>query len=282
MGRIIRYRFFLWAGLLPYLLGQAIAFNTNESFSIKNFWLGFLGILLVLIGVELFNEYFDFKFGGDRIFSLKEYHIPDYFFTAGITVFIFAFFIGLYLTFQTGWLILLFSFLGFLGAYFYVGPPIRWAYRGFGEIVIGLCYGPGMVLGSYYLQIKRIDFTPIFISLICGLSTFNIALLNEIPDYYQDKLVGKRNLVVKLGREKALKLLRLSLISLFFLLGFGIVLNRVPLSGMLVFLLLPLVLKNLILIQKNYENPKIFISSVNANITTYFLIIFLLGIGYLK
>jgi len=281
MGRIIRYRFFLWAGILPYFLGQAMAFNAKALFNHRNFWLGLFGIFLVLTGVELFNEYFDFRSGGDRVFSEEKFYIPDYFFILGIATFILAFFIGLYLSLQAGWLILLFSFLGFLGAYFYVGPPIKWAYRGLGEIIIGICYGPGMVLGSYYLQIKRVDFTPVFVSLICGLSIFTLALLNEIPDY-QDRLVGKRNLVVKLGKEKSLKLLGIGLGTVFFLLGLGVVLDSIPLSAIVVFFILPLVIKSLVLVHRNYENPKIFILAVNTNITTYFLIMFSLGVGYLK
>ncbi|MCM8832338.1 MAG: prenyltransferase [Candidatus Omnitrophica bacterium] len=281
MGRIIRYRFFLFAGIFPYLLGQVIAYDTKISFNFKNFWLGLIGIFLVLIGVELFNEYFDFKSGGDRVFSKEEFYIPDYFFLIGIGTFLIAFLIGLYLTFQVGWLILLFSFLGFLGAYFYVGPPIRWAYKGFGEAVIGICYGPCMLLGSYYLQVKKIDFIPFFVSLICGLAIFCLALINEIPDYYQDRLVGKRNLVVRLGRERALKLLRFSLFILYLLLSFGIVFHKIPLFTLIVFISLPFVLKSLFILFKNYENPNMFIMAVNTIITTYFLIIFSLSVGYL-
>lgn len=281
LASVIRYRFFIFAGILPYLLGQTIAFNTNRFLNWQNFWLGFLGIFLVSIGVELFNEYFDAREGGDRIFSQELPHIPDYFFILGIFVFILAFIIGIYLTFQVGWPILLFSFLGFLGAYFYVGPPIRWAYRGLGEIVIALSYGPFMVLGSYYLQAKRFDFTPLFVSLICGLSIFCLAIVNEIPDYYQDKLVGKMNIVARLGRQKSIKLLGLSLSFLFALLGLGVALKRIPLLAMIAFLALPWIFKSLALAQKNYENPKAFISVIKINIATYLLIVFSLGIGYL-
>lgn len=138
---------------------------------------------------------------------------------------------------------LLFSFLGFLGAYFYVGPPIRWAYRGFGEIVIGLCYGPFMVLGSYYIQTQKIDFVPFYVSVISGLSVFCLAVLNEIPDYYQDTLVGKRNLVVRLGKQKAIVLLKLCLAGVFALLIFGTVLKRIPLLATAPIITVPWILK---------------------------------------
>jgi 1,4-dihydroxy-2-naphthoate octaprenyltransferase len=41
---------------------------------------------------------------------------------------------------------------GRAGAIFYVAPPIRWAYRAWGNRDPGLSYGPWMVLGSLYLH----------------------------------------------------------------------------------------------------------------------------------
>mgnify|MGYP001612723536 CR=1 FL=1 len=280
--RLIRYRFFLFAGIFPYLLGQVIAWNANKALNWHYSRWGFLGILLVLIGVELFNEYFDAKEGGDRIFLEEKPKVPDYFFILGILIFVLAFFIGLYLTFQIGWPILLFSSLGFLAAYFYVGPPIKWAYRGLGEFVIALSYGPFMVLGSYYLQAKRIDFVPFFVSLICGLSIFCLAILNEIPDYYQDRLIGKNNLIVRLGKQKAARLFSFAYLGVFLLLAAGILLKKIPILGAVIFLIFPWVIKCIKHVEKNYDNPKEFLDTININVILYLTVIFFLGLSYLK
>jgi 1,4-dihydroxy-2-naphthoate octaprenyltransferase len=279
--RFIRYRFFIFAGMFPYLLGQTIAFNTQKSFNWHNFYWGFLGIFLVLGGVELLNEYFDAQAGGDRIFSLEKPLIPGHFYLLGLLAFTLAFFIGLYLACITGWRILLFSFLGFLGAYFYVGPPFKWAYRGLGEIVIALSYGPLMVLGSYYLQAKKIEIIPFYASLLCGLSLFCLAILNEIPDYYQDRLVGKRNLVVRMGKQKAIKFLKLCFGVVFLLLAFGFILRKIPSLAMINFLILPWLLKSLSIAEKNYDNPGMFRSVINTNVVIYFVLVLSLSIGYL-
>ncbi len=284
MDRIIlafRYRFFFFAGIFPFLLGQIIAFHLQKSLNWHYFWWGFFGVILVLSGVELFNEYFDAKAGGDRIFSQEKPNIPNCLLSLALYSMLFAFFIGLFLSLKVGWPILLFSILGFLGAYFYVGPPIKWAYRGFGELVIALSYGPFMVLGSYYLQTKRLDSLPLFISLILGLSLFSLAILNEIPDYYQDRLVGKKNIVVRLGKEKSIRLLKMSLLFLFILLGLGVVFKKIPLSGLLGFLTLPWLVKSLGIVQKNYENPRIFIRAINANLVSYLVIVVSLCAGWL-
>jgi 1,4-dihydroxy-2-naphthoate octaprenyltransferase len=280
--RLIRYRFFFFAGLLPFLLGQVIAFNVQDKLEQLHFWLGLVGIFSVLAAVELFNEYFDAKEGGDRIFSQQQPEIPERFYKLGISALGFAFIIGLYLTLQAGWPVLLFAFAGFLGAYFYVGPPIRWAYRGFGEIVIGLCYGPFMLLGSYYIQTQRIDFVPFFVSLVCGLRVFSLAILNEIRGYYQDMLVGKRNLVVRLGKPRAIMLLTLALPGVFILLCSGVLLACIPLSAMAAILTVPWVFKSLKGIEKNYDNPMAFRSAVNIVVIAHVVLVLSLGISFLR
>ncbi|MHC4105478.1 MAG: UbiA family prenyltransferase [Planctomycetota bacterium] len=279
--RLIRYRFFLFAGVLPYFLGQAIAFSLHKTLNYAFCWWGFVGILLVLAAVELFNEYFDSKEGGDRIFSQAESDIPNYFFGLGILAVGLAFIIALYLTLQTGWPVLLFSFLGFLGAYFYVGPPIKWAYRGFGETVIALCYGPFMVLGSYYIQTQRIDFVPFFVSLVSGLSVFCLAVTNEIPDFYQDRLVGKKNIVVRIGRQKAVVLLGFCFTGIFLLLALGIISRNIPPLSMVAAVALPWLLKSMKIAQKNYDNPEAFVFAVNTIVITHIVIVLSLGISFL-
>ncbi len=280
--KLIRYRFFLFAGILPYFLGQAIAFNIQRALNWSRLWWGFTGIVLVLVAVELFNEYFDAKGGGDRIFSQREPDIPNCFFKLGILALGLAFFVGVYLTLQTGWPVLLFSFLGFLGAYFYVGPPIKWAYRGLGELVIGFCYGPFMVLGSYYIQTQNVNFVPFFASLVSGLSVFCLAVLNEIPDYYQDKLVGKHNLVVRLGKRRAIVLLKSGLAAVFVLLVLGVATKRIPLLAIAPVITVPWILKSVKSIEKNYDNPTALLSSVNTIVVTHIVIVLSLGIGFLK
>ena len=89
-----------------------------------------------------------------------------------------------------------------LAAIFYEAPPIRWSYRGLGEAVIALSYGPWMVLGSLYLHTRALSWGAFWASLVPGLLIMALAVVNAIPDFHQDRLVGKRNLVVRLGRER--------------------------------------------------------------------------------
>jgi 1,4-dihydroxy-2-naphthoate octaprenyltransferase len=138
-----------------------------------------------------------------------------------------------------------------------------------------------MVLGSYYIQTKTVAFVPFFVSLISGLSVFCLAVLNEIPDYYQDMLVGKRNLVVRLGKQKAIVLLKLSLAVLFVLLALGVVLKTIPLLALAALVTLPWILKSVGTVEKNYDNPKVFLFAVNTIVVTHIVFVLSLGASFL-
>ncbi len=203
---LIRYRFFLYAGLLPYLLGAAWAY-ASAGVDAAMFWSGLGGVVLAVIGVEAFNEYFDARMGTDRVFNPADLPaISDAVFWCGVLAFAGALAVGIYISVRIGWPILAFALLGGLAGIFYEAPPIRWSYRGLGELVIGLAYGPWMVLGSLYLNTRALSWEAFAASLVPGLSIMSLAVVNAIPDYHQDLLVGKRNLVVRLGRARGVVL----------------------------------------------------------------------------
>jgi 1,4-dihydroxy-2-naphthoate octaprenyltransferase len=171
------------------------------------FWSGLGGVVLAVIGVEAFNEYFDARMGTDRVFNSADLPpISDAVFWCGVLAFAGALAVGTYISYRIGWPILAFALLGGLAGIFYEAPPIRWSYRGLGELVIGLAYGPWMVLGSLYLNSRALAWEAFTASLVPGLSIMSLAVVNAIPDYHQDLLVGKRNLVVRLGRAKGVVL----------------------------------------------------------------------------
>jgi 1,4-dihydroxy-2-naphthoate polyprenyltransferase len=117
---MVRYRFFLYAGLLPYLLGAAWAYAVAGSFDVAIFWSGLGGVVLAVIGVEAFNEYFDARMGTDRVFNPKDLPpISDAVFWLGVAAFAGALAVGIYLTARGGWPIFLFALLGGTAAIFY-------------------------------------------------------------------------------------------------------------------------------------------------------------------
>jgi 1,4-dihydroxy-2-naphthoate octaprenyltransferase len=279
---LVRYRFFLYAGLLPYLLGAAWAYAVAGAFDARLFWSGLAGIVLAVIGVESFNEYFDSRMGTDRVFNPED--LPPMSLSVlwlGIAAFAGALAVGLYLTWRGGWPILAFAVLGGLAAIFYVAPPIRWAYRGLGETVIALSYGPWMVLGSLYLHTQTFSWGALWASLVPGLLIMALAVVNAVPDYHQDRLVGKRNLVVRLGRRRGVWLYVGLAASGLLVSVAGVAAGVFPVACLAVLLALPLLLKSARVAMRTYESPRQFVPAIRAVVGCYLVAVAFFGVGLL-
>jgi 1,4-dihydroxy-2-naphthoate octaprenyltransferase len=279
---LVRYRFFLYAGLLPYLLGAAWAYAMEGAFDAAVFWSGLGGVVLAVIGVESFNEYFDSQMGTDRVFNPhEEPPMSGWVLWLGIAAFAGALTVGVYLTYRGGWPILAFAVLGGLAAIFYVAPPIRWAYRGLGEAVIALSYGPWMVLGSLYLHTRALSWGALWASLVPGLLIMALAVVNAIPDYHQDRLVGKRNLVVRLGRRRGVWLyLALAAAGLLSAVA-GVVAGVFPVASLAALLALPLLVSSARTAVRSYEAPRQFVPAIRAIVGCYAVAVTLFGAGLL-
>ncbi|MBI5725984.1 MAG: prenyltransferase [Planctomycetes bacterium] len=265
----LRYRFFLIAGVFPYLLGAAVAYHAGGMVDWRLLFVGLAGIVAVSLGIEGMNEYFDARLGGDRVFSSAErtgarWHLP-----LGLSGFVVALLVALYLTYLRGWPVLGLAVLGALAAFSYLIPPVHLSYRGLGETVITGAYGPGLTLGSFYLQIDHLSWTCAFVSLLPALLMFALTLANEVPDYYGDRLVGKRNLIVRLGRRGGACLYVIFLGLSFALIIIGLLAGVFPRLLWFALLLVPLALWNAIMAVRFCETPPAFCRIINNTIFLY-------------
>jgi 1,4-dihydroxy-2-naphthoate polyprenyltransferase len=279
---LVRYRFFLYAGLLPYLLGAAWAYAVAGAFDAAVFWSGLGGVVLAVVGVESFNEYFDSQMGTDRVFNPDDLPpMSSWVMWLGIAAFAGALAVGIYLTYRGGWPILAFAILGGLAAIFYVAPPIRWAYRGLGEAVIALSYGPWMVLGSLYLHTGTLSWGALWASLVPGLLIMALAVVNAIPDYHQDRLVGKRNLVVRLGRRRGVWLYLALAAAGLAVAVIGVAAGIFPVACLAVLLAAPLLIQSARVGVRTYESPRQFVPAIRAVVACYLVAVALFGVGVL-
>ena len=210
---------FLSATIVPILLGATVA-SRYVSVDWFYFALTMLGGSLLHIGTNTSNDYFDHTSGTDE--ANYNYMVP---FSGGsrsiqmglisakgmlylsMITFALSGLIGIPLIIKAGINILYLGFIGFLSGFFYTAPPFRFASRkGIGELLIGLNFGPLMVVGSFLVQTSG-DLTHVFEAALAGipigLLVAAIVYVNQFPDHDGDKASGKNNLVVVFGPEKA-------------------------------------------------------------------------------
>ncbi|MCY3410616.1 MAG: prenyltransferase [Candidatus Heimdallarchaeota archaeon] len=217
---------FLLTSLLPILLGISIAFFEGYSISKSVALLTLLGFALVQVGLNRVTEYFDNKqrkdtyklidtplSGGRYIFY--GLHSPESVLIQAIVLIILAASIGLYLnSVVSGNVIIGLSILGGLIAYSYSGYPLQLSYKGLGEILILIIFGPLPTFAAWFLQSKSFVWNiSLLLGLIPGIFSAIYVTLNNIADLEADVRIGKNTLVEMLGRGGAVKLARLSALS---------------------------------------------------------------------
>lgn len=97
--------------------------------------------------------------------------------------------------------------IGLLLAWSYNGPPGRFAYRGLGELDVAVCYGPLICISTYLIQLGEVSREAVLVSVPLGILIAAFLWVNEFPDYVADRKMNKRNLIVRLGRRRASRLL---------------------------------------------------------------------------
>lgn len=204
-------------GVLPFVLGVVLAYHTYGTFDWQVFILGTLAAILIMLSTYYAGEYYDLKedklsaelernrFSGGSQAIPKNLALHRQAKVASCLAILLAGAIGLILQFsyKTGpWTIPL-GVVGMIAGFFYSTPPLRWVKRGIGELLIGFCYGWLPVAAAFYLQAGTIDSIVHWVSIPIGCTIFNVILINEFPDYPADLLEGKKNLVVRLGKDVA-------------------------------------------------------------------------------
>lgn len=207
---------FFTASVVPILLGTAIAWAGAGMIHWGYFLLTLIGGIFLHAGTNILNDYFDHKSrndevnreyvrpfsGGSRMIQLGLL-TPLEVLVGGLLFFLAGGLIGLYLVWTRGLFILALGVFGVLSGMFYSGRPFNWGSRGIGEGLVGLNFGVLMTLGAYYVQAQRISLEAVVAGIPVALFIAAVLYINEFPDYHADREVGKRTLVVRLGRQKA-------------------------------------------------------------------------------
>jgi len=198
------------AATAPVLIGTAMA-HTDGGVHWLSAIAAMAGALLIQIGTNFANDYFDFKKGSDRGERLGPMRVtqsglvaPETMRRATVLVFAVAVLIGLYLVWRGGWPILVIGLLSVLFGILYTGGPYPLGYNGLGDLFVLFFFGPVAVGGTYYVQTLEINWAVLIAGIAPGLFSVAILTVNNFRDIDNDRASGKRTLAVRFGRQFSL------------------------------------------------------------------------------
>ena len=238
------------ASIAPVLFGATYALGYESKFSILKFILFLLACLLIQAATNLFNEYYDYKHGLDKVDSegisgsiVKGNLSPKEVMVGALVLYALAFVFGLILTFMTSVYVLLVGLVCMLAGYFYTGGKYPIAYSPFGEVVSGFFMGTIIIVLSFYFQTGYVNADIIVVSLPLFIMIGAILLANNIRDLDNDKESGRRTYAILVGRNNAIKTMAISFIIVYLLNVLFIVTRYASWWNLLVFVTVPLAIK---------------------------------------
>lgn len=269
---------FLTGSIVPVFAGTGFAWLTDRAFSPTRFAIAAAGLCCLHVAANSLNDYFDHRTGNDeanRKFSrfnggsrvIQEGLLaPVQVLRLGLAFLTAGFLIGTVFTLWTASPVIpILGGIGLISIVGYTAFPVALGYRGLGEILVGLNFGPLSVLGSAYVQTGRIDWTTLWVGIPVGCLIAAVLLVNEIPDLEADASVSKKTWVVRYGERSSVRLYILLLGSAFLTGLAGVAFGALPRPCLLILLsLIPAVKAVTVLLRTLTGRPY----SIQANALT--------------
>jgi 1,4-dihydroxy-2-naphthoate octaprenyltransferase len=189
------------AAVVPVLVGTAAAVGGGAAPRPGPFVGALAAAVLIQVGTNLANDYFDYRKGADTIARLGPTRVTQSGLVAPSTVraataltFGLAALIGLYLVWVGGWPILVVGLLSILSGIAYTGGPWPLGYHGLGDLFVFVFFGVVAVTGSAYLQTGQLEPFALLASVPVGMLVTAILVVNNLRDVETDRAAGKRTL----------------------------------------------------------------------------------------
>lgn len=259
--------------LLPSMVAFCLATNSTGFTA----WIGLIsifGVIVAHLAVNLYDDYFDYVNSGGKsreqiagetntvrlakspylysgeVSPKKLFMVASIFSTVALAT-------GVVVFTQRGITPLLIALAaGFLG-FFYSAKPIQFCYRGMGELVTGIIFGPLLMSGVYYAAAGSFSGIIWPVSISVGILVINILFTHSIMDFNPDTNVGKKTLAGVL-KSKNLNLAASAIFNFspYIIIMSYVISGVVPWFYALTFLAIPRSIQLFYLLCEFYKNPK--------------------------
>ncbi|HEX6201097.1 MAG TPA: 1,4-dihydroxy-2-naphthoate polyprenyltransferase [Thermoanaerobaculia bacterium] len=197
----------LAAAVAPVAVGTAVAYDQGGFAPLPA--LGcLLTALLLQVGANFANDYFDFVHGADteeRIGPARAVATglltPGEMRAGTVAVFALAGLGGVYLALVAGWPLVVIGLASIAAAVGYTAGGRRSiGYLGLGDVTVFVFFGLAAVAGTAYVQLLSWPAEALWAAVPVGCLAVAILVVNNYRDADTDRASGKRTLAVRLGR----------------------------------------------------------------------------------
>lgn len=197
------------AAVAPVIVGTALAWRSGHvDWLAAAICLSFA--LLIQIGTNFANDYFDFVKGADTAARVG----PRRAVAAGLVspatmrramygAFGLAFLVGLSLLAWGGWWLIGVGVASVVCGIAYTGGPYPLGYHGWGDVFVFIFFGLVAVGATFFVQAGWPTRDVWAVAVAIGALAANILVANNYRDVETDRVAGKRTLVVRFGRNFA-------------------------------------------------------------------------------
>ncbi len=189
----------------PVMIGTLMAIKFGE-FSISICLWTLLAAISIQIGTNYSNDYFDFLKKADTSsrkgsFKILERKLvsPSQMKLAFIISYAIAATSSMFLIQQGGFIIFLTAIISVFFSILYTAGPFSLAYLGLADIFVFIFFGPIATMLTFYLQTLNFTSDVMIASVAPGLLSIAPLTINNLRDYNEDKMIGKKTLVVRFG-----------------------------------------------------------------------------------
>lgn len=266
---------FVPPSFLPAILCGIIPWSRDGVFDPLFFLLAVTGVTINHFGLNMIDDVFDYRqsvdlagageknpyAGGSGVLTSGLLTDRQLYYAA-LLCFAITALIGFYIAASKGWPVLAIGLFGLFCSIYYTAPPIRLGYRGLGELALLVNFGPVIGMGSYFVQAGRFDREPFFISLVLGFMMWSMIIINEMPDYEDDRRAGKFNLVARFGRNAGAVLYVGGLAAAYVTLAGSVISGLAPVYSALGFLSIPWAWRSVEILRRNLHE-KVMLAPAN-------------------
>lgn len=195
----------LTAAIAPVAAGTGLA-HMHGGFALLPALAALAVAMLIQIGTNLANDYYDYQKGGDDERRLGPVRVTQAGLIEGrdvlrgaLLAFGLSMAAGVYLGLVAGWPVLAIGAACIASGIAYTGGPWPLGYHGLGDVFVFAFFGLVAVAGTSYVQVLEFRPDSLTAGVALGAASTAILVVNNLRDMETDARAGKRTLAVRIG-----------------------------------------------------------------------------------